>query len=56
MILQICSVASPQTANRRDLLRDLKALSHGANFLATCNAILLLGDVILANTCSITIC
>ena len=28
----------------------LKALSHGAIFLATCNAILLLGDVKLANT------
>ena len=28
-----------------------KALSHGAIFLATCNAILLLGDVKLANTC-----
>ena len=27
-----------------------KALSHGAIFLATCNAILLLGDVKLANT------
>ena len=30
---------------------QLKALSHGAIFLATCNAILLLGDVKLANTC-----
>ena len=29
----------------------VKALSHGAIFLATCNAILLLGDVKLANTC-----
>ena len=28
----------------------LKALSHGAIFLATCNAILILGDVKLANT------
>ena len=28
-----------------------KALSHGVIFLATCNAILLLGDVKLANTC-----
>ena len=28
---------------------DLKALSHGAIFLATCNAILLLVDVKLAN-------
>ena len=28
----------------------LKALSHGAIFLATCNAVLLLGDVKLANT------
>ena len=28
----------------------LKALSHGAIFLATCNAILLLVDVKLANT------
>ena len=35
-----------------DLFRDkVKALSHGAIFLATCNAILLLGDVQLANTC-----
>ena len=29
----------------------LKALSHGAIFHATCNAILLLGDVKLTNTC-----
>ena len=29
----------------------LKALSHGAIFLATCNIILLLGDVKLANAC-----
>ena len=29
---------------------NLKALSHGAIFLATCNAILLLVDVKLANT------
>ena len=29
---------------------SLKALSHGAIFLATCNAILLLVDVKLANT------
>ena len=29
----------------------LEALSHGAMFLATCNAILLMGDVKLANTC-----
>ena len=29
----------------------VKALSHGAIFLATCNAILLLGDVKLAKTC-----
>ena len=28
----------------------LKTMSHGANFLATCNAILLLRDVNLANT------
>ena len=28
----------------------LKALSHGAIFLATCNAVLLLGDVKFANT------
>ena len=34
----------------------LKALSHGAIFLATCNAILLLGDVKLANVVSITVC
>ena len=34
----------------------VKALSHGAIFLATCNAIPLLGDVKLANTCSITVC
>ena len=33
-----------------------KALSHGAIFLTTCNAILHLGDVKLANTCSITVC
>ena len=31
-------------------LPTLKALSHDAIFLATCNAILLLGDVKLANT------
>ena len=30
--------------------RYLKALTHGAIFLATCKAILLLGDVKLANT------
>ena len=30
---------------------SIKALSHGAIFLASCNAILLLGDVKLANTC-----
>ena len=29
----------------------IKTLSHGAIFLATCNAILLLRDVKLANTC-----
>ena len=29
----------------------LKALSHDAIFLATCNAILLLGNLKLANTC-----
>ena len=34
----------------------LEALSHGAIFLATCNAMLFLGDGILANTCSITVC
>ena len=37
----------------------LNALSHGAIFLATCNAILLLGDVKLANACfhhSLPIC
>ena len=28
----------------------VKALSHGAIFLATCNAILLMGDIKLANT------
>ena len=33
----------------------VKALSHGAFFLATCNVILLLRDVKLANTCSITV-
>ena len=31
--------------------KELKALSHGAIFLATCNATLLLVDVKLANTC-----
>ena len=31
-------------------MTSLKALSHGAIFLATCNAILLLVDVKLANT------
>ena len=30
---------------------NVKALTHGAIFLATCNAIVLLGDVKLANTC-----
>ena len=30
---------------------NFKALSHGVIFRATCNAILLLGDVKLANTC-----
>ena len=34
-----------------EFLRPLKILSHGAIFLATCNAILLLEDVKLANTC-----
>ena len=29
---------------------ELKAMSHGAIFLATCNAILVLRDVNLANT------
>ena len=29
---------------------NIKAMSHGALFLATCNAILLLRDVNLANT------
>ena len=36
---------------RADDVVRLKALSHGAIFLATCNAILLLGDVKLAKTC-----
>ena len=36
----------------RDILRVyLKALLHGAIFHATCNAILPLGDVKLANLC-----
>ena len=35
--------------NKQNIFR-LKALSHSAIFLATCNAILLLGDVKLANT------
>ena len=38
------------TLNIHEYLLCLKALSHGAIFLATCNAILLLVDVKLANT------
>ena len=34
----------------KNLSALLKALSHGAIFLATCKAVLLLGDVKLANT------
>ena len=34
-----------------DALTLVKVLSRGAIFLATCKAILLLGDVKLANTC-----
>ena len=34
-----------------ELLAELKALSHDVVFLATCNAILLLGYVKLTNTC-----
>ena len=53
--VQVCDISE---LNLVHLLSNviLKALSHGENFLATCNAILLLGDVILANTCSITVC
>ena len=43
-----------ESKNEADCLKEkiykLKALSHGAIFLATCNAILLLVDVKLANT------
>ena len=38
------------TCVKHNVYSPLKALSHGAIFPATCNAILLLGDVNLANT------
>ena len=40
----------PECKNRYAKHTCIKALSHGAIFLATCNAILLLVDVKLANT------
>ena len=40
----------PECKNRYAKNTCIKALSHGAIFLATCNAILLLVDVKLANT------
>ena len=40
----------PECKNRYAKHTCIKALSHGAIFLATCNAVLLLADVKLANT------
>ena len=46
----------PECKNRYAKHTCIKALLHGAIFLATCNAILLLVDVKLANTRLIAPC
>ena len=48
--LKFCTAENDRFCEDR-IEHTIKTLSHDAIFLATCNAILLLGDVKLANTC-----